>query len=334
MPIPNISTLFQRIRAGAEGGHEFARFMNLLLTADYDSRKIKFISTSDASGDFKKVDGYIQEYEEFPQCITGFQFKFYPTKLSPNQKSEIIKSIEAAIAENNFIQEYILVTPEDFMKEQAKWFESLSDKYFNQQIIENDGLYGKFTFKLTHWGHNKIIELCLKHDHIGFHYFPELFPAGIGKFKLSNATIDFENSAWFQTNDDLNSFRQGTPEKHEKFMTSDPVFDFQFKNSSNEIYLLKSVEVHVLNTWTTLNGIPRDQFLRSVCTFNLELDFTRQVNTLKFPDPMIFESNSPKRFKIQLQNFYKNCTANNIEINFWFYFDEIVIPTDSFYLSL
>jgi hypothetical protein len=30
MPIPNVSTLYQRINKGSEGGHEFARFMKFI----------------------------------------------------------------------------------------------------------------------------------------------------------------------------------------------------------------------------------------------------------------------------------------------------------------
>jgi hypothetical protein len=43
MPIPNVSTLYQRISQGAEGGHEFARFIKLLLGTDYSSQRVHFI---------------------------------------------------------------------------------------------------------------------------------------------------------------------------------------------------------------------------------------------------------------------------------------------------
>ena len=35
MPIPNSATLYQKIGKGAEGGHEFARFIKLLLISGY-----------------------------------------------------------------------------------------------------------------------------------------------------------------------------------------------------------------------------------------------------------------------------------------------------------
>lgn len=58
MPIPNLSTLFQRINKGSEGGSEFARIMNYLLTAEYRELNYQFIVSSDASGDFMHVDSY------------------------------------------------------------------------------------------------------------------------------------------------------------------------------------------------------------------------------------------------------------------------------------
>lgn len=53
MPIPNVSTLYQRIHPRSEGENEFARFIRLLLIAEYKSSGFKFISESDASGDYK-----------------------------------------------------------------------------------------------------------------------------------------------------------------------------------------------------------------------------------------------------------------------------------------
>ena len=82
MPIPNVSTLYQRIHKGAEGGHEFARFIKLLLSNDYGNQGLKFISESDASGDYKKLDAYIPGDTLFPENITGFQFKFFGSNLN------------------------------------------------------------------------------------------------------------------------------------------------------------------------------------------------------------------------------------------------------------
>lgn len=77
MPIHNVATLYQQIGSGAEGGHEFARFVRLLLLAEFNKLGSQFISESDASGDFRKTDGFIVGDNDFPNCITAFQYKFY-----------------------------------------------------------------------------------------------------------------------------------------------------------------------------------------------------------------------------------------------------------------
>ena len=330
MPIPNISTLYQRISNGSEGGHEFARFVRMLFNADYEAQGVRFISESDASGDYKKVDAFIPGDIDFPNNIIGFQFKFFPSKLSSTQKQEIVRSIETAIKENEFIQELILVTPEDFMKEQQEWFDSLKEKYEEVYWGDSNGLYRKCKFELIHWGHSKIVELSLKHDHIGSHYFPELFPNGKGKMKLSKIGIDEQLSLWGKSEHSKNGYYQISLRDNDDKRTTDPVFDFQFKNSTDEIHLLNKIEVHIEEVWTTLRGIPIDQFLRSVGTIIHKMDFDKPVNTINLPDPLIFEKNSPKRFKLQLESFSNRCPGNSAKIKFWFYFDEITIPTDSY----
>lgn len=96
MPIVNVSTLYQRIAKGSEGGNEFARFIKLLLNADCAARGEQLTAGSDASGDFRKLDAFILNEEPGLELLTGHQFKFYPAKLSPQQKQEIIKGLEAA----------------------------------------------------------------------------------------------------------------------------------------------------------------------------------------------------------------------------------------------
>jgi len=274
MSIPNVSTLYQRISQGAEGGNEFARFVKLLLNADYSSQKVHFISESDASGDYKKVDAYIPGDEYFPQFIKAFQFKFYPCKLSATQKVSIAKSIEAAILENKYIQEFILLTPEDFHKEQQEWFDTLRKKYENSYLLSSNGYRRKGSIKLIHWGHTKIIELVLKNDHIGCRYFPELFPLGVGKLKLSKAVIDSHLCSWHPFRNSYNSYDQTSVLENDAIRTSDPIFDFQFKNSTNENHLLERIEIHIEEVWTTLKGFPKEELLRSIGTIEFDLDFT------------------------------------------------------------
>ncbi|MGB3181241.1 MAG: hypothetical protein WBB45_07610 [Cyclobacteriaceae bacterium] len=87
LSIPNVSSLYQRIHKGAEGGHEFARFMRMLLMADYEAKGLHFISESDASGDYKSVDGYLPGDKDFPDLTTVFQYKFFlPTYLQGRKR--------------------------------------------------------------------------------------------------------------------------------------------------------------------------------------------------------------------------------------------------------
>lgn len=332
MPFPNVSTLYQRISNGSEGGHEFARFIKTLLTADYHSREINFISESDASGDYKKVDGYIKGDIDFPDNIVGFQYKFYPAKLSDAQKQKIVKSIESALDENEFIQEFILVTPEDFMKEEQLWLDSIREKYEKTYWASSNGLRRKCAFKIIHWGHTKIIELSSKHEYLGKKYFPELFHQSAGSFKLSYAAIDGQLSSWILNGE--NAYNLTVPSEDYPDQVSDPIFDFAFKNSTSDIHLLRSIEIHIEKVWPTLKGLPKELLLRSLGTIEYEIDFQNPINKIEFSDPLLFSSNMAVRFHLQLSRFVEKCPCNNAQIKFWFHFDERSIPTDSFFLGI
>ncbi|HET6244655.1 MAG: hypothetical protein H0V01_14975 [Bacteroidetes bacterium] len=331
MPIPNTSTLYQKISNGSEGGQEFARFIKILLQADYSIKGINFVSESDASGDYKKVDGYIRGNEDFKKLAIGFQYKFYSANLTSNQKKEIQLSIESALTENKFLQEFILITPEDWYKEQQEWFDVQRRKYENSYTVESNGLIRMAHFKLTHWGHTKIIELVLKHDHIGYHYFPELFPQGVGKFKLSQSSIDCTISNWFLFKGEKYSYYQKYSSNSSN-LSADPVFDFQFTNSSPEILLLNKIEIHIEKIDSQLKGIPAEHFLHSIGTIHHEMDYNNRINTKVLNAPMIFESLKAKRFQLQLRKFH-DCPGNCVTLKFWFHFENFSVPTESFYLS-
>lgn len=224
MSIPNVATLYQKIAKGAEGGLEFARIIKMLLQAENDIKGTNLIAESDASGDYMGLDAYIPGDKDFPLHTIGFQFKFYPAKLNSKQKQEIDKSISNALTGNKFIQQYILITPEDFMKEQLVWFNVLKKKYENTYWADSNGLYRKSGLKLIHWGHTKIIELVLKHGHIGNKYYPELFPFKLGEFGMAQASIDCKSSFWSKSENYY--YSQLYPENEK--LTPDPVFDFQF----------------------------------------------------------------------------------------------------------
>ncbi|MCU0435359.1 MAG: hypothetical protein MUC87_18020 [Bacteroidia bacterium] len=334
MPIPNISTLYQRIAKGSEGGNEFARFIKLLLNADCAARGERLSAESDASGDFKKLDAYILHDMRFDiEVLTGFQFKFYPDKLTPQQKHEIVKNIEAARECNIGMREYILVTPEDWQKTEQEWFDRLRKKHEGGFSIRFNGSCIIIDFKLTHWGHSKITELALKHDHLGMYYFPELFPFGAGKFKLASAIIDLDRCNWYQYDDRPKTDYYQNYTHSRKKLTSDPIFDFCFINSTHEIFLLQYIEIHIEDIANRIKGIPAPYLLKSIGAIEYEVDFEKPVNKINFPDPMVFEANKPLRFQLQLKDFTKKCPGNCLHITFWFHFNNHAIPTEKFYLS-
>lgn len=332
MPIPNVSNLYKRLHEGAEGGLEFARFLKLLLGSHYVGLKAHFRAPSDASGDFRGLDAFVEGPDFFPELITGFQFKFYPGYLQARHKAEIRKSIENAVRTNEFMTEFILVTPEDFMKEQQAWFEQMSKEFAKHFRAQKNGVSTSYTFRLTHWGHTKIIELALRHEPIARHYFPELFSKTEGSFRLSFAGIDCVNCNWEGSDSKPFSYFQHFGNKNQN-LTSDPVFDFQFVNSTSEIILLRSVEIHIEEVGHIVKGIGAEYFLRSIGTMEHWVDFKKPINVIKLDDPLIVKNNAPLRFSIQLREFTRRAPGNYAHIKFWFYFDQFTCPTESFYLN-
>lgn len=156
MPIPNVSTLYTRIKKGSEGGLEFARIMNQFLVADSKSNGNTYTATSDASGDYKGVDGILTTSDNKK---IGFQFKFYPSPLNSNHRSSILSSFQNAKKQFPEMDIFILITPEDLERRSMEWFEGK----LKDELCE-----------VHHWGHTYIVDLALKHMHIGERYFPEL----------------------------------------------------------------------------------------------------------------------------------------------------------------
>lgn len=294
MPIPNVSTLYKRINNGSEGGNEFARFIDTLLIAEARQKERSIISYSDASGDYKGVDAIVD-------FCKGFQHKFYPSPLSSKHRNLLIQSIQNGI--NNFPELTILtiVTPEDFMKEDVKWFEDVVKKY--QRKTDLGGYYSLQT-DIEHWGHKHIIELILRYPHVGKQYFPELFPYDTEKFKMINISWD-----------------------------KNFIFDFHFINNSFQTFLLYDIDFIIENVWSSMNGIPDKYLLKSLGTLEFVVDFNKKENNLRFPDPLIFKSKTPQRFKIQVKNMIDDCPGSSIKFKFSFNFKEMSIRTQSFIIN-
>jgi hypothetical protein len=161
-------------------------------------------------------------------------------------------------------------------------------------------------------------------------YLSTLFPLGVGKFRVAKSSIDIKKCAWVAFEKSVNSYYLDSWNSQ---FTSEPVFDFQFKNSSQEICLLNKIEIHIEKIWTTLKGIPHRELLKSIGTISIPMNFTKSINEFQFDDTLIFTSGKAKRFNIKLENF-KSCPGNWVTLKFWFHFDDFSIPTDSFSLSL
>lgn len=155
MSIPNLSTLYERIHKGSEGGLEFARLLNLLLIAESSIQNFQFIASSDASGDYKGVDGIIIRKNE----KIGVQYKFYPIPLSSNHKTAIKQSLETALKKFPEMNKWILIIPHN------------PDKFTLEFL---DGLSEKNNINIECWGHLHILELILKHPQIGHKYYSQL----------------------------------------------------------------------------------------------------------------------------------------------------------------
>ncbi len=230
MPIQNVSTLYQRINKGSEGGGEFSRLMNLLLTAEAKEEGWKIEPYSDASGDYLGMDAHVGD-----RIIEGYHFKFYPSPISTSHKSSIQNTIKKTIERSpGNVVTLNIVTPEDLMKEDMAWFEQLKRECKNVDR-EFEGAYFAGGLKLVHWGHTRIVEMALRHPHIGKHYFPELFSYEVNLVKIAAITIDEENF----------------------------IFDFSFTNDSTTTYLLQKIELVRLEVYEGMGSLGEEYYLKS-----------------------------------------------------------------------
>ncbi len=155
MSIPNVSTLYQRINKGAEGGLEFARIINLLMLSESSKEDFQFTCYSDAAGDYKGVDSIMVK----GIIKSGLQYKFLPSPFKSDHRAQIKSSFKKAVKEFSEMDQWILIIPEDPNRFDIMWAEEISKELDKPVII---------------WGHSKIISLMLSHRHIGEQYYPDL----------------------------------------------------------------------------------------------------------------------------------------------------------------
>lgn len=176
--LPEVKTLYEILPSGVEGGKEFARIVDLLLFHEARKNGKKITIFNDAAGDYHGLDSF--EGDIFRKDgTTGYQYKFYPSPLSNDHRSEIVSSLLKAVKDQNklMLKKWILVTPQDFIESSSRrdggdvtWFEFLRKK-FNLQ------------FELEHWGHTQLKSLLIETPSICLYYYPELINEGVTRRK-------------------------------------------------------------------------------------------------------------------------------------------------------
>jgi len=332
MPIPNIPSLYKLIATGAEGGHEFARIMNLLFTAYGNERNYETIICSDASGDYKGVDSILRRQIDEDRVLNiGIQYKFFPSSLSGAHKQQIKSSLLKAIQKFPEMKVWRLITPQDFLKKDREWFAVLQKEYEGEVI---PGLGGK-KFIIEHWGQTHITGLMLQYPEIGrLYYRNELFSHEAGTLTLAYITIDSTKINWYKGQYNF-IYNQKPLDKNK---SSELIFDFHFINNTDLIYLLSQIEVVIEDTWTEVKGIKNTHIVKSIGTIECDMDFNKPVNLIDLisqeGSAITFKPRKPIRFSVQLTDFIGKCPGNMAQIHFNFRFNSTSIKSQSYILSL
>jgi hypothetical protein len=340
MSIPNISTLYQKILKGSEGGKEFARILNQLLISDGKDKGYETIISDDSSGDYRGVDAILKEEWRNSEkyTYTGVQYKFFPSALSYKHKSEIRKSLANAIAKFPEMSVWLLITPEDFLINDSKWFDQLKDEFEYILSMEEaaNRIFNKITIddknelQLYHWGHSEIINLMLTHPEIGNYYYnQDLFIKESGKLFLSKISVDTLKTNWVKSQRNNLEFVQRGIYGSDSVKSSELVFDIQFINNTDLIFHLHQIDIVIEKCWYDIKGIPSDEVLKSIGIIEYEIDFSKKRNQIILEEeiggPIIFNYKSSKRFGLQLNRFTKSCPGNMAKISFKFLFNNDTI---------
>lgn len=157
--LPNVPSLVQTIKTGAEGGHEFARLCHHLLMHTATINRWRYDMCSDRSGDYRHLDGWSCNWSDLPDGLTGFQFKFYPSPLSKTHKTDIQEALESADAANPDMRRWIVILPEDLNKSDQEWFDELPH---SQHL------------RIECWGHTSLLNMFLRYPELCDKYYPQL----------------------------------------------------------------------------------------------------------------------------------------------------------------
>lgn len=169
--IPQVKTLYQILPSGTVGGKEFARIVDLLLYQEARREDRNITLFSDVAGDYNGLDSFEDGTSRSKKMI-GYQYKFFPSPLSANHRSEIIKALDNAFSAKNIkLNKWIIITPEDLTESSTRkdggdvtWFKKLKDSHKGIDI--------------EHWGHTKLQSLFLQSPTLCVYYYPQLLPDG------------------------------------------------------------------------------------------------------------------------------------------------------------
>ncbi|WP_428740319.1 hypothetical protein [Tenacibaculum sp.] len=219
MSIPNTPSLSKLIKSGSEGGHEFARIINQLLFEDSQMYDYYFQSYSDSAGDYKGVDALMEKGLK----KIGLQYKFFEGNPKSN-KSDLKKSLFNAIDNFPNMDEWILVTPDNFTKHGMQWLDETAS-------LTN--------ITIKHWGHSEIITFMLKYPQIGKKYYhPQVFQNYI-------SSLDREPTK-SELNDFFNQFTNPEIDRRVIFLNAQPNITDIKKIFSEDIYKEVSDNMYLL----------------------------------------------------------------------------------------
>lgn len=175
--LPETRPLSQILPLGAEGGHEFARIVDLLLFYEARRSDRNLTLLDDRAGDYKGLDSF-HETGSRRVYRTGFQYKFFPSPFSDSHRKDIVASLskarESALKQpkKTRLVKWILVTPDDLVESATRkgggdvtWFSGLRSEM-------------ELPFEIEHWGHRKLQAQFLESPSLCLYYYPELVNRG------------------------------------------------------------------------------------------------------------------------------------------------------------
>jgi hypothetical protein len=181
--LAEVRSLYKILPNGTEGGKEFSRIVDLLLFHEAQRMGREITIFNDSAGDYHGLDSFKDGMFRLEGTI-GYQYKFYPSPLSPKHRGEIEKSLKKVIDSQKEItlSKWILVTPEDLTESSTRadggdvtWFKSLYNKL-------------PLKFEIEHYGHTKLKSLFIETPSICLYYYPELIPNGATRRKTIQDT--------------------------------------------------------------------------------------------------------------------------------------------------